>query len=45
MDDPIKRLDNRRDQTLDRTLVADRPDTGQQSPVEYREVLEQRNYD
>ena len=26
-------------------LAADRPDAGQQSPVEYREVPERRNYD
>ena len=26
-------------------LAANRPDTGQQSSVEYREVLERRNYD
>ena len=30
---------------MDRTLVADRPDVGQQSLVEYREVPERRNYD
>ena len=30
---------------LDRTLAAKRPDAGQQSPVEYREVPERRNYD
>ena len=29
----------------DRTLVAYRPDVGQQSPVEYREVPERRNCD
>ena len=28
------------DQTLDRTLAVDRPDAGQQSPIEYREVPE-----
>ena len=30
---------------LDRMLVANRSDAGQQRPIEYREVLEQRNYD
>ena len=33
------------DRTLDRTLAADRPDTGQQSLVEYREVPEGQNCD
>ena len=42
---PIKRLGSSSDQTLDRTLAADRPDAGQQSPVEYREVPERRNCD
>ena len=47
----IKRLGNRRrqhrldtgssDRTLHQMLAANRPDVGQQSPVEYREVLEQ----
>ena len=33
------------DRTLDGTLAANRPDVGQQSPVEYREVPERRNCD
>ena len=33
------------DRTLDRTLAANRPDAGQQSLVEYKEVPERRNYD
>ena len=33
------------DRTLDRTLAVNQPDAGQQSPVEYREVLERRKCD
>ena len=33
------------DRTLDRTLAANRPNAGLQSPVEYREVPERRNSD
>ena len=33
------------DRTLDRTLAANQPDAGQQSPVEYKEVPERRNCD
>ena len=42
---PIKRLGSSSDRTLDRTLAANQLGTGQQSPVEYREVLEQRKFD
>ena len=36
---PIKRLGSSSDRTLDRTLAVDRSNVGQQSPVEYREVV------
>ena len=31
--------------SIDRTLAANRPDVGQQRPIEYREVIGRRNYD
>ena len=31
--------------SIDRTLVANRPDAEQQRPIEYKEVPERRNYD
>ena len=41
----IKRLGRSSDRTLDQTLVVDRSNAGQQSPIEYREVPGTQNYD
>ena len=39
------RFSNRHDRTLDRTLAANRPDVGQQRPIDYSKVLEWQIYD